>query len=65
MKSSFLNDIGRLECDSVEFHCGELIEVFFHDRWQKTRLEHSSSQGGYYSIDGYPLLGNPIRPVTS
>lgn len=62
MQRSFLNDIGRLECDGVEFNCGELIEVFLYGSWLKTQLEHSLNQGGYCSLEGYTLVGNPIRP---
>ena len=64
MQKSFLNNVGRLECDGVEFHCGDVVEVFIDNEWRITRLEHSLSQGGFYSIHGYNILNKYIRPAS-
>jgi Domain of unknown function (DUF5348) len=41
----------------VEITSGELFRVVVDGmkELQLTRMEHSIAQGGYYSVDGYPL----------
>ena len=40
-----------------EISSGEviLLDVSGDGEWKRTRIEHSKSEGGYYSVDGYPL----------
>lgn len=61
MKPSYINENGRFECEGVEFNSGDVVEVFIDEEWRITRIEHSFQNGGYYSIDGYLLLGLPIK----
>ena len=61
MNRSYLNELGRLECEGIQFTSGNVVEVFDSGEWKVTRIEHSKSQGGYYSVHGYELLGKPIR----
>ncbi|WP_339378848.1 DUF5348 domain-containing protein [Candidatus Enterovibrio escicola] len=61
MNRSYLNELGRFECEGVQFTSGDVVEVFDDGEWKVTRIEYSDSQGGYYSVDGYELLGRPLR----
>lgn len=61
MNQSFVNSVGRLECAKIEFHCGDVVEVFQFNQWVRTRVEHNSSKGGWYSVDGFKIVGNPIK----
>lgn len=46
----------------VEFSSGSILEVWVVDKWVPTRIEHSREKGGYYRIDGGPLLdGDWVR----
>lgn len=61
MEPSYLNNLGRLECEGMEFTSGDVVEVCINGSWKVTRIEFNNNQGGYYSVDGYQLLGCPIR----
>ena len=63
MQRSYINAYRRVECEGVEFNCGDVVEVFISGEWKRTRIEHSHHKGGYYSVDGYQLELNPIRPA--
>tara|TARA_B110000211_G_scaffold235034_1_gene308773 strand:+ start:14687 stop:14872 length:186 start_codon:yes stop_codon:yes gene_type:complete len=51
MNNAYINKFGRLECDGIEFHTGDVVDVYYNNKWVETRLEHSASKGGWYSID--------------
>ena len=51
MNRSYLNELGRFECEGVQFTSGDVVEVFDDGEWKVTRIEYSDSQGGYYSVD--------------
>lgn len=38
-----------------EISSGDVIFLDVAGEWKLTRIEHSMSEGGYYSIDGYRL----------
>ncbi len=61
MNCCYLNELGRFECDVVQFTSGDVVEVFDGENWKVTRIEFSDIQGGYYSVDDYEILGKPLR----
>ncbi|GAA6206383.1 DUF5348 domain-containing protein [Thalassotalea sp. SU-HH00458] len=61
MNCCYLNELGRFECDGVQFTSGDVVEVFDGENWKVTRIEFSDTQGGYYSVDDYEILGKPLR----
>ncbi|WP_105175146.1 DUF5348 domain-containing protein [Pseudoalteromonas sp. T1lg122] len=63
MELTFINELGRFECEGTQFTSGDVVEVYLNDTWKVTRIEYNDNHGGYYSVDGYELLGYPIRLV--
>lgn len=59
-QKAFLNQNDRIECNGVEFTSGDIVDVFIDGVWQTTRIEFDQT---YYSIDGFKLLGNPVKPT--
>jgi len=57
-QKAFLNQNDRIECNGVEFTSGDVVEVLINGVWQITRIEFAQ---GYYSVDGFKLLGNPVK----
>lgn len=58
---AIINNLGRIECGGIEFKSGDDVEVKKDNEWYKTTIEHDGI--GYYSIDGYDLVGYPVRRV--
>lgn len=54
-----INDYGALECMSVEFGVGDLVEVFDGINWEVTRIAYQNHE--YRSEDGEPLRDRVIR----
>lgn len=56
---SKINDCGKIECDSVVFSSGDVVQVLVQGKFQDTRIEHNGKE--YYSVDGYNLLNTFIK----
>jgi hypothetical protein len=50
------------QAGDLELTSGSCLEVWTGNAWTATRIEHSRERGGYYRIDGGPLLdGDHVR----
>ena len=58
-QTAFINENGRIECDNTEFRSGDVVQVFIKNKWHTTRIEFFNNQ--YQSIDGFPLIGYPVK----
>ncbi|QIT20001.1 DUF5348 domain-containing protein [Acinetobacter pittii] len=59
IQSAVKNAYDRIECNGVEFTSGDVVQVLINGEWLLTRIEHNGRE--YYSIDGYQLIGNPVK----
>lgn len=60
---AYFNDRERIECNGIEFSSGDVVEVLINGDWLVTRIEHNGYE--YYSVDGYQLIGNEVKPALS
>ena len=54
-----INEYGNLECMSVEFGVGDMVEVFDGINWETTRIIYHNQC--YQSESGKPLIDRVIR----